>query len=66
MSAVQAGPAPLKSSFRSPAAYNAEAIKRRGFREHGILAIDLDDPRLSWADKMALRMIGEKLYGATT
>jgi hypothetical protein len=44
---------------------DAEAIKRSGWRDDGILVINLKDPnlRLSWPDKEMLRTIGEQLYG---
>lgn len=58
------GPAPLRTNFQSPSRYDSEAIRRRGYHEHGILAIDLDDYRLGWADRLALKAIADKLYGA--
>ncbi|MDB5594886.1 MAG: hypothetical protein JWM36_1847 [Hyphomicrobiales bacterium] len=40
-----------------------EALKASGFRNAGILVVDLDDARLSWVDKAELERIGAKLFG---
>jgi len=42
---------------------NADAVKRDGWRETGVLAVAADDPRLSWPERELVRQIGEKLYG---
>jgi hypothetical protein len=42
---------------------NAEAIKRRALADQNILVVALDDHRLGWADRLALKAIAEKLYG---
>ena len=40
-----------------------EQVKREGWREQGLLAVSLDDARLSWPERELLRQLGEKLYG---
>ncbi|MDB5552831.1 MAG: hypothetical protein JWL86_2815 [Rhizobium sp.] len=39
-----------------------EAMKASGFKNAGILIVNLDDPRLSWVDVAELRRIGKKVY----
>ncbi len=41
---------------------DCEAIKASGFRNAGILVVDLNDPRLGWVDVAELKRIGRKLY----
>lgn len=41
-----------------------EAIKRDGWREQGLLAVAVDDGRLTWPERELVRQLGEKLYGA--
>ena len=40
-----------------------ETIKREGWREQGLLAVSLDDRRLTWPERQLVRQLGEKLYG---
>ena len=40
-----------------------EKIKQEGWREHGLLAVSVDDQRLSWPEREFIRQIGDKLYG---
>jgi hypothetical protein len=40
-----------------------EQVKREGWCEHGLLAVSIDDQRLSWPERELIRQIGEKLYG---
>ena len=40
-----------------------EAIKRQGWREEGILVIDVNDIRLNWTERELVKNLGEKLYG---
>lgn len=42
---------------------DADDVKRDGWRHQGVLAVALDDPRLSWPEKELVRQLGEKLYG---
>jgi len=45
-------------SRRSP-----EQVKREGWREQGVLAVSVEDDRLSWPERELVRQLGEKLYG---
>ena len=40
-----------------------EQVKRDGWREQGLLAVSVDDERLSWPERELVRQLGEKLYG---
>lgn len=40
-----------------------EKIKQEGWREMGLLAVSVDDQRLSWPERQFIRQIAEKLYG---
>jgi hypothetical protein len=40
-----------------------ERIKREGWREQGLLAVDIDDHRLTWPERELVRQLGERLYG---
>jgi hypothetical protein len=40
-----------------------EDVKRDGWREQGLLAVSVDDQRLSWPEREFIRHIGDKLYG---
>jgi hypothetical protein len=42
-----------------------EKIKEEGWRKQGLLAVSIDDQRLSWPEREFIRQIGEKLYGKT-
>ncbi len=47
------------SNRRSP-----EQVKRDGWRELKVLAIALEDDRLTWPERELVRQIGERLYGS--
>ena len=40
-----------------------EAVKRDGWRDQGLLAVSLDDHRLTWPERELVRQLGDKLYG---
>lgn len=40
-----------------------EQVKRDGWHEQHMLAVSLDDHRLSWPERELVRQLGEKLYG---
>jgi len=40
-----------------------EDVKRDGWREQGLLAVSIDDQRLTWPEREFIRQLGEKLYG---
>ena len=42
----------------------AEEVKRDGWREQGLLAVSVDDQRLTWPEREFVRQLGEKLYGS--
>ncbi len=42
---------------------DAEAEKRRGWRELGILVIGVDDARLTWPEQQLIEELGNRLYG---
>jgi hypothetical protein len=43
--------------------FDAEAEKRAGWREHGILVVAEQDPRLTWAERELVRQLGARLFG---
>jgi hypothetical protein len=40
-----------------------EQVKRDGWYEQGVLAVSVDDHRLTWPERELVRQLGEKLYG---
>tara|TARA_R110002124_G_scaffold76753_2_gene205581 strand:- start:31477 stop:31686 length:210 start_codon:yes stop_codon:yes gene_type:complete len=40
-----------------------EQVKREGWQEQGLLAVAIDDHRLTWPERELVRQLGEKLYG---
>ena len=42
---------------------NPDQVKRDGWKEQGLLAVSLDDQRLTWPERELVRQLGEKLYG---
>jgi hypothetical protein len=42
---------------------DADRVKRDGWRDQGMLAVSIDDERLSWPERELVRQLGEKLYG---
>jgi hypothetical protein len=46
-----------------PTPVDAEAEKRAGWREHGILVVAVADPRLTWSEQELVRQLGARLYG---
>ncbi len=40
-----------------------EKVKQDGWREQGLLAVSVDDQRLTWPEREFIRQLGEKLYG---
>lgn len=52
----------------TPRGYSGERrttdiVKRQGWRELGVLAVAIDDERLSWPERELIRQLGDKLYG---
>lgn len=42
---------------------NADEVKRDGWKEQGLLAVAIDDDRLTWPERELVRQLGERLYG---
>ena len=40
-----------------------DAVKRDGWQEQGVLAVSVDDDRLTWPERELVRQLGERLYG---
>ena len=40
-----------------------DIVKRDGWRELGVLAVSIDDHRLTWPERELVEQIGTKLYG---
>lgn len=40
-----------------------DQVKRDGWREQGVLAVSVEDDRLTWPERELVRQLGEKLYG---
>ena len=41
-----------------------EEVKRDGWREQGVLAVSVDDHRLTWPERELVEQLGTKLYGS--
>ncbi|MBT3398468.1 MAG: hypothetical protein HN420_00575 [Rhodospirillaceae bacterium] len=42
---------------------SADDVKRDGWREQGLLAVSVEDDRLTWPEQELVKQLGEKLYG---
>jgi hypothetical protein len=40
-----------------------ERVKRDGWHEQGLLAVSVEDERLTWPERELVRQLGDKLYG---
>lgn len=40
-----------------------DQVKRDGWHEQGLLAVNVNDPRLTWPERVLVEQLGEKLYG---
>ena len=58
MKAMRFHPRGFGGSRRSP-----DQVKREGWQEQGLLAVSLDDDRLTWPERELVQQLGEKLYG---
>lgn len=52
--------APPRLRRRAP---NPDQVKRDGWREQGVLAVAVDDERLSWPERELVQQLCDKLYG---
>ena len=40
-----------------------EQVKRDGWHDQGVLAVSIDDHRLTWPERALVEQLGTKLYG---
>jgi len=40
-----------------------DQVKRDGWHDEGVLAVSVDDHRLTWPERELVRQLAEKLYG---
>lgn len=40
-----------------------DRVKREGWQEQGILAVSVEDERLTWPERELVEQLGSKLYG---
>ncbi|AHD01975.1 hypothetical protein METH_15920 [Leisingera methylohalidivorans DSM 14336] len=40
-----------------------DVVKRDGWKEQGVLAVSVDDDRLTWPERELVRQLGERFYG---
>ena len=40
-----------------------EQVRRDGWREQGLLAVSIDDHRLTWPERELVEQLGTRLYG---
>lgn len=43
--------------------FTPDEVKREGWQEQGLLAVAIDDDRLTWPERELVRQLGERLYG---
>ena len=46
-----------------PEKTDPERVKRDGWRDHQILVVNLDDPRLDFVERQMVQQLGDTLYG---
>ena len=42
---------------------STDEVKRDGWREQGVLAVSVDDQRLTWPERELVEQLGTRLYG---
>jgi len=40
-----------------------DQVMREGWHEQGVLAVSVEDDRLTWPERELVKQLGEKLYG---
>jgi hypothetical protein len=45
-----------------PNKINPEQVKKQGWKENGILVVNVNDDRLNWPEKELIKQIGVKIY----
>ena len=58
MTCMRFAPKGYGGQRRSP-----DEVKREGWKDQGLLAVAIDDQRLTWPERELVRQLGEKLYG---
>ena len=58
MNCMRFAPKGYGGQRRSP-----DEVKREGWKDQGLLAVAIDDHRLTWPERELVRQLGEKLYG---
>lgn len=58
MNAMKWHPRGYGGERRSP-----DQVKKDGWNEQGVLAVAVDDARLTWPERELVRQLGERLYG---
>lgn len=58
MTCMRFAPKGYGGQRRSP-----DEVKREGWKDQGLLAVAIDDQRLTWPERELVRPLGEKLYG---
>lgn len=58
----------MKGMRFTPKGYGGERrspdrVKQDGWQEQGVLAVAVDDERLTWPEQELVRQLGNKLYG---
>ena len=58
----------MKAMRYTPRGYGGQRrdpdqVKRDGWHEQGVLAVSVDDHRLTWPERTLVEQLGEKLYG---
>jgi hypothetical protein len=61
----------MKTMRWHPPGYGGERrdpdqVKREGWQEQGLLAVRVDDQRLTWPERELVEQLGTKLYGKRT
>jgi hypothetical protein len=58
MKAMRFVPKGYGGARRSP-----DQVRKDGWQEQGLLAVAIDDGRLTWPERELVRQLGERLYG---
>ena len=58
MNAMKWHPRGYGGERRSP-----DQVKKEGWHEQGVLAVAVDDARLTWPERELVRQLGDRLYG---
>ncbi len=45
-----------------PEKIDPEKLKKQGWKENGILVVNVNDDRLNWPEKEIIKQIGTKIY----